>query len=128
MYHILLILWIFSSTFESELCDKKSYSPSASVVDAIAKIPSGVTDGQLMWTASYFYCTNLEGSYNYTWEDSAGVEQWEIRHVIGNHARLPFQIPQFENSTRLRLYVGICVPETCTKEHIHRYIYNGKNS
>ena len=67
----------------------------------MAKIPSGIGDGQLMWTASYFYCTNIEGSYVYSWNDSMGVMRNETRSVIGNHARLPFRIPQVRN----RIYI-----------------------
>ena len=70
------------------------------VIDSIAKIPSGVSDGNLMWTASYFYCTNIEGSYNYTEEIENSTDIYsEMRYTLGKHCRMSFQLP---NTVRRR--------------------------
>lgn len=61
------------------------------VVDSMAKIPSGILDGQLMWTASYFMCTNIEGTYTYT---NRTDNSSEVRDVLGKHCRMPFQLSQ----------------------------------
>ena len=72
------------------------------MVDSIAKIPSGVSDGQLMWTASYFYCTNIEGSYvfNFTDEETNMTES-ETRYTLGQHCRMSFQL---NDLVRIKIY------------------------
>ena len=61
------------------------------VVDAMAKIPSGLSDGQLMWTASFFMCNDIQTTYNYTNVTSNDFE--DDRAIQGLHCRLPFKPP-----------------------------------
>lgn len=74
-------------------------------LDAEAKIPAGVLQGQWMWTGNYHECINIESPLNvHTKHKFKG--KYFMAHVASEFIQA--LIPQ-------GVFLGVCLPDTCNK-------------
>ena len=110
---------------------------SSSVLDTIAKIPSGIGDGQLQWTGAWDMCNDMTSLFNnYSWSGvNASVR--EERWFNAQACRIPFEPARTEalvsavsfshRIEALRKQSTICVVHVCdrcadNKSHLLNYL------
>lgn len=100
---------------------KEMPSWGSKMIDAMAKFPEGLVEGKLHWVGGHDYCIELEIDHIYN--NDSNNDDVTTRNFNGKYCRLDLTPNAFDNiSLSLSLQFGVCVPDTCSKEHVARYI------
>jgi hypothetical protein len=97
----------------NKLPDRKMPPGGAKMIDAMAKIPTGLLDGKLAWTGAYDMCESHHVDYLYNYSNVA-----ENRSYDGRYCRLDIEFKPGVPP----LQFGVCVPNTCSSKEVIQYI------